>query len=256
MKQLTGRHALVTGANRGIGASIVRHLAEAGANVSLMVRTASSADALVRELGSAGTRTAVVVADVTDRAAVQQACAGAAAALGPVDILVNNAGTAETVPFLKSEPALFEQMIAMHLMGPVAAAQAVLPSMIERQQGRIVNVASVAGLFGATYISAYCSAKHALVGLTRALAVEFAPKGVLVNAVCPGYTDTDLVSGAVTRIVAKTGRSAEEAMAMILLDAGQRRMVTVEEVARAVLAYSLPSCTASGEALPIVGEAA
>jgi NAD(P)-dependent dehydrogenase (short-subunit alcohol dehydrogenase family) len=251
---LAGRHALITGANRGIGAAIARRIAAEGADVTLMVRTPQSAGALAGELKALGVRVFIAQADVADRAAVQRGCAEAAAALGPVDLLVNNAGSVQTIPFLRSEPELFERMIAVHLMGPVYASQAVLPSMIERKQGRIVNVASIAGLHGAPYVAAYVAAKHAMVGLTRALATEFQAKGVLVNAVCPGYTDTELVSHAVTKIVAKTGRSAEEAMQLILADAGQRRLVTPDEVAEAVVAFCDPTSTASGQTLALMGE--
>jgi NAD(P)-dependent dehydrogenase (short-subunit alcohol dehydrogenase family) len=132
---------------------------------------------------------------------------------------VNNAGTAESAPFLKSDTALFERMLAMHLMAPVYASQAVLPAMLERGFGHIVNVASVAGLMGAPYVTAYTSAKHAMIGLTRSLALEVGPRGVSVNAVCPAYTDTDLVTGAVERIVQRTGRAADEALRSILAEA-------------------------------------
>lgn len=254
MKPLAGQHALVTGANRGIGAAISRHLARAGANVSLLVRTPANAEPLAHELEALGVRTAIVAADVTDAHALARAIGEAVAALGPVDVLVNNAGTAETVPFHRSDDALFERMLAQHLMAPVHAVRAVAPSMLERGRGRIVNIASIAGLSGAPYIAAYCAAKHALVGLTRALGAEYAPKGVLVNAVCPGYTDTEMVSGAVTRIVAKTGIAADTAVATILKESGQQRLATVDEVAEAALAYALPSCTVSGETRPVMGD--
>lgn len=235
---LQGQHALVTGANRGIGAATVHALAAAGADVTLLVRDRAAGDAVARRLP---TRTHVVVADVTDHAAVRHGCDEAAATLGPVTILVNNAGSVDTVPFLKTTPHLFERMFAVHVLGAVVTAQAVLPAMLEQGSGRIVNVASIAGLHGAPYVAHYVAAKHALVGLTRALAVEFASKGILVNAVCPGYTDTDLVSTSVERISAKTGRSPEEARGLILADAQQPRLVTVEEVATAVLAFCLPA---------------
>ena len=195
---------------------------------------------------------ASAVADV-----LSSACAAAAEALGPIDILVNNAGTAESAPLLKSNTALFERMIAMHLMAPVHASQAVLPSMLERGAGHIVNVASVAGLMGAPYVTAYTSAKHAMIGLTRSLALEVGPRGVSVNAVCPAYTDTDLVTGAVERIVQRTGRSASEALHSILADAGQTRIVTSEEVADAVLALcTAPPGAPVGQAIVIDGRAA
>lgn len=251
---LAGKHALVTGANRGIGAAIARALSAAGARVSLLVRDAARGEAVGASLPGPFT---VVIADVTDREALIGACAAAANTLGPIDILVNNAGTAESAPLLKSDAALFERMIAMHLMAPVYASQAVLPSMLERSAGHIVNVASVAGLMGAPYITAYASAKHAMIGLTRALALEVGPRGVAVNAVCPAYTDTDLVTGAVERIVQRTGRSASEALQSILADAGQTRIVTSKEVADAVLALcTAPPGAPVGQAIVIDGRAA
>ncbi len=254
MKPLAGQHALVTGANRGIGAAIARHFAAAGANVSMLVRTPANAEPLRREIESLGVRAVIVAADVTDAPALGRAIGEAVAALGPVDVLVNNAGTAETVPFHRSDDALFARMIAVHLMAPVHATQAVLPSMVERGRGRIVNIASVAGLAGGPYITAYTAAKHAMVGLTRALAIEYRSKGVLVNAVCPGYTDTEMVRGAVTKIVAKTGIATDAAVATILKDSGQRRLATTDEVAEATLAFALPSCTVTGETARVMGE--
>ncbi len=253
MTPLAGRHAFITGANRGIGAAIARQLAAAGADVTLCVRTRASADAVAGELRARGRRVHVVQADVTDRAALTAACTEAAQVQGPIDLLVNNAGVVETVPFLRSDAGVFDRMLAIHLHAPVVATQAVLPAMLERGRGDVVNIASIAGLAGTAYVAAYVAAKHAMVGLTRALAAEFGPKGIRVNAVCPGYTDTDLVGDSVGRIIAKTGRSRAEAMEMILRDAGQARLVTVDEVAAATLAFVLPEATQNGAALPLLG---
>ena len=238
MSSLAGQHALVTGANRGIGAAIVRSLAALGANVTLLVRDGAAAEKVA---ATVSTKTFIAtVPDISDRAAVMKACADAVAALGPVDILVNNAGSVDTVPFLKTTPELFTQMFNVHVMGAVHTAQAVIPGMLTKGTGRIVNVASVAGLAGAPYVTHYVSVKHALVGLTRALAVEFAAKGITVNAVCPAYVDTDLVSGSLSKIAAKTGLSEEQALAAILKDAQQPRLVTTQEVADAVVSFCLP----------------
>lgn len=232
MSRFDGRHALVTGANRGIGEAVVRALAAEGARVTLLVRHRASGEAVARTL--TGTH-AVVVADVTDGGAVRAACETARAQLGGIDILVNNAGGAESIPFLQTTPEHFTRTFAVHVLGAVHATQAALPGMIERRRGHIVNMASVAGLRGAAYVSAYTTAKHALVGLTRSLALEVEKHGVHVNAVCPAYVDTDIVRGAVARIVGKTGRSDAEALGALLASTGQPRLVTVDEVADAVL---------------------
>ena len=251
MTSLSGKHALVTGGNRGIGEAIVRALAACGANVTLLVRDKERGEAVARSL--AGTH-GVVVADLTDRPSVLAGCADAARQRGAIDILVNNAGFAESAPFLKTPPELFERMFAIHLLGAVHTTQAVLPGMIERQRGHVVNMASTAGLHGQAYVTAYVAAKHALVGLTRALALEVAKNGIAVNAVCPGYTDTDLVRDAVARIVAKTGRTPDDALKSILSGAGQHRLVTVSEVADAVVSLCTVSPNAtSGQAVVVDG---
>ena len=250
---LAGRHALVTGANRGIGAAVARALSNAGASITLMVRDSRRAQAVAETLAGPY---AIVIADVTDRAVSQTACARAAGALGPVDILVNNAGSAESAPFMKSDVALFERMISVHLMAAIHTSHAVLPSMVDRERGHIVNIASVAGLWGAPYITAYTAAKHALVGFTRSLALEVAPRSVAVNAVCPGYTDTELVKSAVEHIVARTGRSADDARHAMLSEVGQARMVTADEVALAVLGLcTAPAGAPVGQAVVLDGSA-
>ncbi len=250
-RRLAGRHALVTGANRGIGAAIARTLSHAGAGVTLLVRDATRAQGVADTLTGPH---AMVVADVTDRAASYAACEQAVASLGAIDILVNNAGSVESAPFVRSDAALFERMLAVHLMAAVHTTHAVLPSMLERGNGHIVNIASVAGLWGAPYVTAYTAAKHALVGFTRALALEVAPRGVSVNAVCPGYTETELLQTAIDRIVRKTGRDANSARQLILSDAGQLRTVTVKEVADCVLTLcSTSSSSFTGQAIVLDG---
>lgn len=256
MRPLKGQHALVTGANRGIGAAIARHLAQAGADVSLLVRTPANAAALATELQALGARTAVVGADVTDEPALRAAIAEAEGVLGPVQVLVNNAGTAESAPFAKLDDAAFHRMLDVHLFAPLHAIRCVLPGMVARGGGRIVNVASVAGLGGAPYITAYAAAKHAEMGMTRSIGAEFREAGIRVNAVCPGYVDTDMVAGALERIVKRSGITAEQALAMIIRDSGQKRLATVDEVAAAVLAYAIPSCSVTGEHTTVMGEVA
>lgn len=231
MTSLAGRHALVTGANRGIGAAIASSLVQDGARVTLLVRDASSGEATRATLGG---DCQVVVADVTNPSQVNAACESAVAAYGPVHILVNNAGHAESAPFGRTDHAMFERMMAVHLYGPTYLIRALLPGMLEHQYGRIVNIASIAGVAGAPYISAYAAAKHAMVGLTRSLAKEVITRGVTVNAVCPGYTDTDLVTRGIERIRERTGRSAEEARAAMLSTSPLQRMITPAEVASSV----------------------
>ncbi len=247
---LHGRHALVTGANRGIGAAIAQRLAADGARVTLLVRRAASAEAVLARLPAG---TAVVVADMTDRAALAQACE-AATAIAPVDLLVNNAGAAESAAFLKSDDALFERMLAVNFIGPVAATRALLPGMLARGAGRIVHIASTAGLTGYPYVTAYVAAKHALVGFTRALARELAAKGVTVNAVCPGFTDTELTDASVERIVRTTGRTADAARAALVAGSPMGRLIAPTEVAATVAWLCRDDSAAiTGQAIAVAG---
>ena len=227
---LQGRHALVTGGSRGIGRAVAAALVGAGATVTILGRDRTALDRAVAD----GDAHAAVAADVADVGDVQRAVAEAAVR-GPVDCLIANAGSAASAPFAKSDAALFRRMIDVNLMGVVNAAQAVLRPMSERGFGRIVAVASTAGLKGYPYVSAYCAAKHAVVGFVRALAIETAATGVTVNAVCPGFTDTDLVAESLDRIVAKTGRSREAALAEFVRHNPQERLIDPREVADAVL---------------------
>ena len=231
-ESLQGRHALVTGAARGIGAAIAHRLAADGATLTLLGRQAESLQRLATELPGAGH--AVVVADVSDAQAVAAAFAQARAAHGPLAILVNNAGQAESAPFLKTTPELWQRMLNVNLTGSYLCAQAALPDMLAAGWGRIVNIASTAGQKGYAYVSAYVAAKHGVIGLTRALALEVARKGVTVNAVCPGYTETDILRESVANIVAKTGRSPEAARAEFAAGNPQQRIVQPDEVADAV----------------------
>jgi 3-hydroxybutyrate dehydrogenase len=247
---LAGKHAFVTGGGRGIGRTVAAALARAGAAVTVIGRT----EAPLREAVAAGEAAGCGVADVTDVVEVKRQVTAAEAARGPIAILINNAGSVESGPFIKADPSVFRAMWNVHLMGAVYATQAVLPGMIERGFGRIVNVASTAGLRGYAYISAYCAAKHALVGLTRALAVETAARGVTVNAVCPGYTDTDLVRDSIERVAAKTGRAQADVLAEYAKDAPIGRLIRPEEVAAAVVYLCSPEAAAvTGTTLAIAG---
>jgi NAD(P)-dependent dehydrogenase (short-subunit alcohol dehydrogenase family) len=194
-----------------------------------------------------------VVAAVADQAAVNAAMAEAAARQ-PIDILIANAGVAVSAPFAKSDAALFAQMMDVNFMGVVHAAHAALPAMKERRHGRIVAVASTAGLKGYAYVSAYSAAKHAVVGLVRSLALELATSGVTVNAVCPGFTDTDLIAGSIDTIMSKTGRSREGALAELAKHNPQGRLVTPAEVADAVLWLCGAGAGAiTGQAIAVAG---
>ena len=220
------RRAVVTGGGRGIGRSIAAALTRAGHEVVVLGRTAATLEDVV----SAGDAAAFRVVDVADAGSLARGLEGLA-----VDVLVNNAGIADSAPFARSDLAFFRRLMAVNFESVVTATQAVLPGMVERGFGRVVSVASVAGLKGYPYVSAYCASKHAVVGLTRALAQEVAKTGVTVNAVCPGYVDTDLVREGAARIAAKTGRPAEEIAAGFHRDNPMGRFVRPDEVASAVV---------------------
>lgn len=231
---LRAEHAVVTGAGRGIGADIARALASHGAKLSLLGRNRDSLDKLAAEL-SATTETCVAAADVTDGAAVTDAFTRARERFGPVTILVNNAGQARSAPLHVGDESLWNEMLEVNLHGVYRCIRAALPDMLQTGRGRIVNIASTAGLTGYGYVTAYCAAKHGVIGLTRALAIELARKNITVNAVCPGYTDTDLSREAIASIQTKTGRAETEVRAIFTAHNPQGRMVSPEEVAQTVL---------------------
>ncbi|MDR2155691.1 MAG: SDR family oxidoreductase [Burkholderiaceae bacterium] len=249
---LSGRHALVTGAGGGIGQAICQTLARHGANVTLLGRKRAELEGVCAQL--AGSGHGVAVADVTDPAAVASAIGDAARARGTIGVLVCNAGAASSAPLIRTQPAAWQSMLDVNLSGTYHCILAALPSMIEAGWGRIVNVASTAGLRGYAYVAAYCAAKHGVIGLTRALALEVAKTGVTVNAVCPGYTDTPLLDGAIGNIVAKTGRSAEQAKTTLAASNPQGRLVLPDEVANAVAWLCLPgSESVHGQSIAVAG---
>ena len=250
---LRGRHAVVTGGGRGIGATIARALIEQGAAVTLMGRNAATLEdeaARLRPLGKVHCQ----AVDIADAESTTTAFAAAAQALGPVTLLINNAGQAVSAPIGKTDLALWNQMLAVNLTGTYLGIHAVLPGMLEQGWGRIVNIASTAALKGYPYVAAYCAAKHGVLGLTRALALELAKKPVTVNAVCPGYTETDIVRDSIANIRAKTGRSEAEALAELVKHNPQGRLVQPAEVANAVLWLCLPgSESITGQAISVAG---
>ncbi len=242
-------HAVVTGGGRGIGRAIAGQLARAGATVTVLGRQRAMLDQTV----AAGEARFADVADVTDMAAISAAIAKAAMRQ-PIDILIANAGVAESAPFARSDSALFQRMMDVNFMGVVHAIQAVLPSMKSRPRGRIIAVASTAGLKGYPYVSAYSAAKHAVIGLVRSLALELANTPITVNAVCPGFTDTDLVAVSIDNIMKKTGRSREQAIAELAKHNPQGRLVTPEEVADTVLWLCGEGASAiNGQAIAVAG---
>jgi NAD(P)-dependent dehydrogenase (short-subunit alcohol dehydrogenase family) len=245
-----GRHALVTGGGRGIGAAVARALTEAGATVTIAGRSEPALRAAVTK----GTATAWTQMDVTDAASVAAGLRRAESSGGPVTILVNNAGAVETTPFARLAREVWDRMLAVNLTSVFTVSQAALPAMLAAGWGRVVNIASTAGLTGYPYVAAYVAAKHGVVGLTRALALETARSGTTVNAICPGYTDTELLQASMAQIVAKTGRDANSVRENFTRSNPQGRLVTPEEVAAAVLFLCGPNSAAmTGLAIPVAG---
>ena len=253
----TSHHVLITGAARGIGAAIAHTLAQADMHVSLLGRNASVLQALAETLPGEG-RKQVVSADVSDALAMQQAVQSAVQTLGPLHVLVNNAGQAVSASIDQTDPALWQQMLAVNLSGVYHGIHAALPSLrstaTAQDPARIINIASTAGLQGYPHVSAYVAAKHGVVGLTRALALELARQHITVNAVCPGYTETDIVHQAVADLQQKTGKTEADVRAMLAARNPQKRMVQPDEVAQTVLwLCQRGSAAINGQAIAIDG---
>ena len=250
---LDNRHVLVTGAGTGIGAAIATACAKAGARVSLAGRRRDPLAALQASLGPDRAH-AVADFDVTDADKVRAGAAAARRAFGPIDVLVNNAGEATSAPFVKTDLAMWNKVLAVNLTGSYLVTKEIVPDMIDKRAGRVINIASTAGLVGYAYVSAYVAAKHGVIGLTRSLALEFSRAGITVNAICPGYTETPMFEQAVANIVAKTKRSADAARATLAASNPQGRVITPQEVAETVLWLASPAARSiTGQAIAVAG---
>ncbi len=247
---LDGRHVLITGGGTGIGAAIARALAAEGAALSLVGRRREPLEAMVKELPKA----VAIVADITREDNCAAMAKAARTAYGPTDIVIANAGMASSAPAAKIDLAHWQQAIGVNLTGAFLTVSAALADVTRAPGGRIVFIASTAGLKGYPYVAAYVAAKHGVVGLMRALSVELAAKGVTVNAVCPGFTDTPLLEAAAYTIAGKTGRSAEAARAELAKDNAHGRLITPQEVAQTVLWLCSPGASSiNGQAIAVTG---
>ncbi len=250
MRPLKGAHALITGGGTGIGAAIAVRLVGAGARVTVSGRRPEP----LRKVADGLIAAQAVPFDVTDEAAVEAGLAAATESFGPVDILINNAGVAESTPFSRTTTKTWRAMLEVNLTGVFLMSRAVLPTMVERGWGRIVSIASTAGLKGYAYVAAYCAAKHGVIGMSRSLALEVAQKGVTVNVVCPGYTETELLTGSVANIIEKTGMSEDEARAQLVESNPQGRFVSPKEVAETAAWLVGPNTGAiTGQAIAVAG---
>lgn len=257
--KLENRIALITGGGRGIGRAIALAFAREGATIALCSRTADEVESVASEIRQQfHVDTFYDVCDVSDPSDVYEFFRATGNAFGQrrPDILVNNAGIAESAPLGKTDDDLWQRHLAINLSGTFYCTRAAMPAMLERGWGRVINVASIAGKTGAPYIAAYSASKHGVLGLTRSVAQEVATKGITVNAICPGYVDTDMTSRGIENVTAKTGRSADQALEAIMKLSPQKRLVTVEEVAAlALLLASEEGRGINGQAINIDGGA-
>lgn len=247
---LAGKHAFITGGGHGIGGASAEVLAANGAKLTLTGRNMEKLDAMAASLPGAEARQL----DVTDEDAVKCVFAEAAQSLGPVDILINNSGIAETAPFMRTSAEMMRRIMEVNLIGAHVCTQQVLPAMIDAGWGRVVNISSLAGLTGQPYIAAYCASKHAMVGLTRTLALEVAKKGITVNAVCPAYVETGMVERGVENIQKITGMSEDDARGELAKKNPQGRIIEASEVGATVAWLCLPgSESITGQSIAMAG---
>lgn len=229
---LNGKIALITGGGRGIGRAIALAFAQHGAQIAVAARTAEQVEQVAAEIGNGAIG---LVCDVSDPESVTQTFAHTRERLGDVDIIVNNAGIAESATLVTTSDDLWHRHLAINLSGTFYCTRAALPAMLKKNWGRVINIASIAGKTGAPYIAAYAASKHGVMGLTRSIALEVAASGITVNAICPGYVDTDMVTRGIEKITTRTGRSADEALETLKKMSPQNRLATPEEVAAIAL---------------------
>lgn len=253
--KLKDKIALITGGGRGIGRAVAFEFAREGARVAVVARTEQEVARVAEEVkAEMGIETMYATCDVSDRENVELALADVRERMGAIDILVNNAGMAESATFVKTSDELWQRHLAINLTGTFYFTRSVLPVMIERGWGRVINIASIAGKTGAPYIAAYAASKHGVLGLTRSVALEVASRGVTVNAICPGYVDTDMTTRALEKIEAKTGKPASDALEAIKRMSPQNRLITPEEVAAlALLLASEEGRGINGQAINVDG---
>jgi 3-hydroxybutyrate dehydrogenase len=254
---MVGRRALVTGAGRGIGRSIALALAQAGADVAVTTRTTSEIEQVATEIRAMGRNAIALPCDVTDASQVVLLATSLAESFGTIDILVNNAGSGKSHKFLNHSDELWHEMLSINLTSVFYVTRAFAPGMVAQKWGRIINIASVASKVGARYIAAYTAAKHGVLGLTRALAVEFVSDGITVNAICPGYVDTPMTDASIKNMVKRTGMTEDQARGYLAQTSPQNRLIEPGEVAAlAVFLAQESSKGITGQAINVDGGSA